>query len=262
MAAARFEDDQRARVTVAGESLEYCWVGPSSALATLVFLHEGLGSIDLWRDFPTQLCAASSRRGLLYSRMGNGWSDPLTAPREPYYMHREALTVLPEVLESMVRGVPILIGHSDGASIAVIAAGSSQMPIGLVLIAPHVFVEDVGLEAIARSREGFIDSDVPTRMAKYHSDPAATFWGWNDIWLSPAFRDWNLEQYLPAITCPVLLVQGDADEFGTTAQLDSIESHVQGPVERVMVPGAGHSPHLAEPDLVTGAIAKFLAGLS
>lgn len=247
---------------IAGRRLHYRWLSPDSTGAPVVFLHEGLGSVDLWRDFPQDLVEACGRPGLNYSRYGNGWSDPLTEPRSPEYMHDEALRALPEVVDRLVSRPPILVGHSDGASIALIYAGSGHPVEGLVLLAPHVYTEPEGLRSIAAIRDGFPTSDLPERMGKYHADPEATFLGWADIWLSPAFRDWNIEEYLPGVTCPVLLVQGDEDEYGTTAQLDAIEGSVPVSVERLMVPGAGHSPHLADPDLVTEVSARFIAGMS
>ncbi|HJU81454.1 MAG TPA: alpha/beta hydrolase [Acidimicrobiia bacterium] len=250
-----------ARATIAGRSLEYRWVGPDSSRAPLVFLHEGLGSIELWRDFPERLCAAAGRRGLAYSRLGNGWSEAPAGTRRPDYMHDEARIVLPALLETLVDRTPILVGHSDGASIALIFAGSGHAVEGMVLIAPHVFVEDRSLDAINAILEEFRSTDLATRMAKYHHDPGATFRGWNDIWLHPSFRSWNIEEFLPRIECPVLLIQGENDEFGTTAQLHSIESQVSGPTKRLLIKVAGHSPHLAFPVPVTEAAAAFLAEL-
>jgi pimeloyl-ACP methyl ester carboxylesterase len=250
-----------ARATIAGRSLEYRWVGPDSARAPLVFLHEGLGSIELWREFPETLCAAAGRRGLVYSRYGNGWSETLGDARQPTYMHDEARVVLPELLETLVDRTPILVGHSDGASIALIFAGSGHAAEGLVLIAPHVFVEDRSLGGINATLEEFRSTDLATRMAKYHHDPGATFRGWNDIWLHPSFRDWNIEEFLSPIECPVLLIQGESDEFGTAAQLHSIESQVSGPTKRLLIEEAGHSPHLSHPVPVTEAAVAFLSQL-
>ena len=258
MGAARTEE----RATIAGRSLEYRWVGPDSARAPLVFLHEGLGSIELWREFPESLCAAARRRGLVYSRYGNGWSEALGDPRRPGYMHDEARVVLPELLKTLVDRTPILVGHSDGASIALIFAGAGLAVGGLVLIAPHVFVEDCSLVAINATLEEFRSTDLATRMAKYHRDPEATFRGWNDIWLHPSFRDWNIEEFLPAVESPVLLIQGENDEFGTTAQLDAIESRVGGQTRRLVIKEAGHSPHLSHPVPVTEAAVAFLTELA
>lgn len=253
--------DQATYLEAGGHRLHYRSLGLDSGGAPLLFLHEGLGSVELWRDLPDDLVAATGRPGFVYSRYGNGWSDPLTEPRLPTYMHDEALHTLPDVVDQLVDRPPILIGHSDGASIALIYAGSGHPVEALVLLAPHVFTEPGGLASIAAINDRFPDSDLPERMGKYHTDPEATFRGWADIWLSPDFGDWNIEEYLPGVTGPVLLIQGDEDEYGTTRQLDAIEAAVAGPVERLMVPGAGHSPHLADPDLVTEAAARFITEL-
>jgi pimeloyl-ACP methyl ester carboxylesterase len=249
-------------IDAGGHRLHYRSLGTGRDRPPLMFLHEGLGSVELWRDFPDDLIEATGRTGLVYSRYGNGWSDPLEEARLPAYMHDEALDVLPEVVDQFVERPPILVGHSDGASIALIYAGSGHPVEALVLIAPHVFTEPGGLASIAAINDRFPDSDLPEKMGKYHADPEATFRGWADIWLSPAFEDWNIEEYLPGVACPVLLIQGDEDEYGTTKQLDAIEAAVAAPVERLMVPGAGHSPHLADPDLVTATSARFIAELS
>ena len=246
---------------VAGEGLPYERMGKDSDRPSLVFLHEGLGSIELWRGFPAEVVTASQREGLVYSRRGNGWSRPLTEPRQPDYMHREALDVLPSLIDELVDMPPILVGHSDGASIAIIYAGSGYPVAGMVLIAPHVFVEDEGLESIQAIRERFPVTDLGEKMAKYHTDPNATFFGWADVWLSPAFRTWNIEHYLPEVHCPVLVVQGDQDEYGTMRQLDAIDGGLPEPARRLIVKGAGHSPHLSHPNLVTGTVVDFIAGL-
>ena len=250
-----------ARATIAGRMLEYRWVGPTSSRAPLVFLHEGLGSIELWRDFPEILCAAADRRGLVYSRYGNGWSDPLGEARQPDYMHWEAQVVLPELVATLVGDTPIIVGHSDGASIALIYAGGGHAVEGMVLIAPHVFVEDRSIAGIGGALEDYTNTDLAERMGKYHRNAEATFRGWNDIWLHPSFRQWNITDFLPAISCPILLIQGEDDEYGTTAQLDSIDSKVKGPTARLLIEETGHSPHLAEPAQVAAAVRRFLADL-
>ena len=244
-----------------GHRLHYRWLQRDAEGAPLVFLHEGLGSVELWREFPDDLVAATGRPGLAYSRYGNGWSDPLAEPRPTEYMHDEALTTLPEVIDQMVDVPPVLVGHSDGASIALIYAGSGHPVAGLVLIAPHVFTEPEGLGSIEAIRDEFPTSELPEKMAKYHVDPEATFRGWADVWLSPGFLAWNIEEYLPGVDCPVLLVQGTDDAYGTIAQLDAIEGEVSGSVERLMVAGAKHSPHLSHPDPVIAGSARFVAGL-
>jgi pimeloyl-ACP methyl ester carboxylesterase len=228
----------------------------------LVFLHEGLGSIGLWRGFDERLAASTGRATLAYSRAGHGWSGSADLPRFADFMHHEALLVLPEVLEVRTPvGRPILVGHSDGASIALIHAASHPVS-GLVLIAPHVFVEPKGIAAIEATRARFEDTDLRERMTRHHRDPAATFYGWSDIWLDPAFRDWNIEDRLPEIDCPLLLIQGVDDEYGTLAQLDAVESGVDGPVERLILDDCGHSPHLDRPEPVLRAVTRFVAGLA
>ena len=246
---------------IAGRRLHYRWLSPEVAGTPLVFLHEGLGSVDLWRDFPERLVDGSRHPGLLYSRYGNGWSDPLTDPRLPDYMHDEALRTLPEIIDRVVGRPPVLVGHSDGASIALIYAGSGHPVEGLVLLAPHVFVEPESTRQIAALGDGFAASDMPVKMRKYHAHPEATFRGWADVWLSPAFRSWNIEEYLPGIRCPVLLIQGEEDEYGTTRQLEAVESSVPTSVQRLMVAGAQHSPHLSHRDHVVAASSRFIGGL-
>jgi pimeloyl-ACP methyl ester carboxylesterase len=222
---------------------------------TLVFLHEGLGSAELWRDFPGRVGHAVGLPTFVYSRAGYGHAAPLTGPRSITYMHDEA-----RVLEAMLaeRDIerPVLVGHSDGASIAIIAAGSGLAVTSLVLIAPHVFVEDRSITSIEAAKVAYQHGDLRERLARYHDDVDGAFRGWNDVWLSPEFRSWNITSYLPAITCPVLVVQSADDPYGTLAQLDAIESGVRGPVERLVVPGDAHAPHGEHPDEVIDAIVR------
>lgn len=243
---------------VSGKRMHYTRLGAEFSRTPIVFLHEGLGSVELWRGFPGEVVAATRHPGLVYSRYGNGWSDPLAEARDPDYMHVEALQVLPELVSGLAGQPPILLGHSDGASIALIYAGSGHPVAGLVLMAPHVFVEPPGLQSIASIRDHFLDSDMPEKMAKYHIDPERTFSGWADIWLSPAFRSWNIEGYLPGVSCPTLLIQGDTDEYGTLRQLDAIDAGLPIHARRFVVQGAGHSPHLSHPEQVTAAVTDFI----
>lgn len=253
------EDRSRRRLLIAGRHLEMSEISGEEPL--LVFLHEGLGSIGLWRGFPERVAGATGKRTVAYSRAGHGWSDPADLPRSPDFMHDEALEVLPALLKEMEPGgAPILVGHSDGASIALIHAGSNPVS-GLVLLSPHVFVEPESIAGIEGALERFETTNLAERMARHHADPEATFRGWNDIWLDPAFRDWNIENSLPAITCPVLLIQGMDDEYGTTAQLDAVEAGVRGPVQRLELPDCGHSPHLSRPGEVLGAVTEFIQSL-
>lgn len=176
-------------------------------------------------------------------------------------MHDEALGSLPLVVDELVGEAPILVGHSDGASIAIIYAGAGHPVAGLVLIAPHVFVEPETIESIAALRDRFPQSDMAEKMAKYHDDPQATFFGWADVWLSPEFRSWNIEEYLSGVQVPTLVVQGDGDEYGTMRQLDAIDAGLDAPAQRLIVDGGGHSPHLTHSELVTSTVVEFVAGL-
>jgi pimeloyl-ACP methyl ester carboxylesterase len=227
-----------------------------------VFLHEGLGSIGLWRSFPADVGTATGSSTVVYSRHGYGWSAPITEPRAVTYMHDEADVVLPALLDELAIDAPLLVGHSDGASIALLHAGAGHAVRGLVLLAPHVFVEDCTIEAIAAARDAYATTDLAAKMARHHRDADATFRGWNDIWLDPAFRSWNIEERLAAITVPVLLIQGADDQYGTLAQLDAIERGVRGPDDRLVLPGVGHAPHLDAPDATVAAVAAFVNDLS
>jgi pimeloyl-ACP methyl ester carboxylesterase len=223
--------------------IESVWVGPSrNGGQELVFLHEGLGSVSAWRDVPAQIADAAGCAAFVYSRAGYGKSSSVEVPRPLTYMHDEA-AALPGLLAEHEIHTPILVGHSDGASIAIIAAGSGLPVKALVLIAPHVFVEDVSVSSIAQAAEAYRTTDLRERLARHHADVDGAFWGWNRAWLDPAFRNWNLEAFLPRITAPTLIVQGDADEYGTLAQVDAIARQHGGPCEQLIVPGAGHAPH-------------------
>jgi pimeloyl-ACP methyl ester carboxylesterase len=247
-------------VTVQGHRLEVEQIAGTHADApTLVFLHEGLGSVALWRDFPAQLAARTGAGALVYARRGYGKSDRLEEPRNVDYMHEEALSALPALLRELRISDPILIGHSDGASIALIHAGSGRWPVrALVLEAPHVFVEDVTIASIAQAKATYRASDLGSRLARYHDNPDHAFWGWNDIWLDPAFRSWMIEEYLPGVRCPVLAIQGAADEYGTLAQLDAIERGVSGRFERLVLADCKHTPHRDQLALTLEAMAGFI----
>ena len=254
-------------------SLEYQWISHQrSGIAReranaplLVFLHEGLGSVALWRDWPQQVCDAGGFRGLVYSRPGYGRSTPRPHDEKwPVdFMYTQAREVLPAFLREV--GVdaaaepPWLIGHSDGASIALIhAAGFPECVAGLVVLAPHVFVEDVSISSIERARDTYLTTDWKVKLARYHDDPDSAFWGWNDIWLDPAFRSWNIEALLPAITKPVLAVQGEDDEYGTMAQLDRVARHVPQ-AQLLKLAACGHSPQRDQPQRVIQATVDFIA---
>jgi pimeloyl-ACP methyl ester carboxylesterase len=230
-----------------------------SGSPALVFLHEGLGSVTLWRTFPAAIAGRTGLGAFVYSRRGNGFSEPLTGRRTPSYMHDEALTELPRILEAEGIGEAVLIGHSDGASIALMyAADYPDRVRGLVLEAPHVFVEDLSLASIAAIRETYETTGLRERIARHHTDGDATFRAWNDIWLAPEFRDWNIEAYVERVRAPVLAVQGSADEYGTLAQVESIARRAAGPVDRIVLAGCGHAPHRDRSAFVEAAVADWI----
>jgi len=240
-----------------GHRLEYVLLPAADPGApTLVLLHEGLGSVALWKRFPGELAQATGCAVLAYSRFGYGKSDRMAEPRKVDYMHREALDVLPEVLDRLGIDDAVLVGHSDGASIALIHAGACPVK-GVVAMAPHVFVEDLTVRSIAEAGETFRTTDLPERLGRYHDDVVSTFRGWNDIWLHPDFRRWNIEECLPEIRCPVLLVQGKDDQYGTVAQVEAIARLVSGPVETLMLPDCAHSPHQEQKEATLEALARF-----
>lgn len=234
------------RVAVAGGELEYQWVGAADApRGTLVFLHEGLGCAALWGRFPHAFALAVGWRGLVYSRFGYGKSSPPAGPRSDRFMDADALDVLPQLLERLAVPAPVLVGQSDGATIALIYAAAHPASIaGLILEAPHVFTEQLTLDAIAKVRERFEEDQVfRDKFGKYHRDARAVVTSWSAGWLAPAFRAWTIEAQLAAITCPVLLLQAEHDPYGSLAHVDRITTTVRGPVRRVILPGDGHAPH-------------------
>lgn len=238
-----------------GHRLEATWIAPRSG-RVLVFLHEGLGCASQWRSFPAEVAEATGLGALVYSRWGYGGSDPVTPPRPLRYMHDEAET-LAEILAPLDEAV--LVGHSDGGSIALLAGGHPRVR-GLVLLAPHVFCEDISVESITAAAAAYQEGDLRERLARYHGDNVdGAFWGWNLAWLDPAFRAWNITDCLPAIIAPVLLVQGAEDPYGTLAQLDAIERGVRGPVQRLVLPGCEHAPQRDARS--APVIADFVRGL-
>ena len=239
------------------------WTSPDHWGPALVLLHEGLGCVAMWRDFPVLLNQRTGLDVFAYSRAGYGGSDPVTLPRRIDYMHVEGRAVLGAVLESAGVDDAILIGHSDGASIAIVHAAAPAARIrGLVLIAPHVFCEDESIESIRSAGEAFRRGGLRERLARYHGDRVEqTFHGWHDAWLQPEFRQWSITEFLPKIATPVLLIQGDRDEYGTAAQLDAIERGVSGPVTRQWILGCGHAPHRERPGETLDAIDSFVAGI-
>ncbi|HEY2292319.1 MAG TPA: alpha/beta hydrolase [Thermoanaerobaculia bacterium] len=259
---------------IEGVRLEARWTGPPPEEApTLVFLHEGLGSTSLWRDFPDRLIRETGWGALVYSRAGYGKSDPVPLPRPVRFMHDEA-EALPKVLAAAGIRDHVLIGHSDGASISLIHAGLIHAGLihagshpgpglrGLILEAPHVFTEPHGLASIARMREIYRDTDLRERLARHHgANVDVAFRGWNDVWLDPEFAAWNIEEYLPAIRVPILILQGEDDEYGTWAQVEAIERQSGGPVESIAIPRCGHSPHREQPDAALQAMREFVSRL-
>jgi pimeloyl-ACP methyl ester carboxylesterase len=280
---------------IGDKQLEYVWHGPRPDEApTLIFLHEGLGCVAMWRDFPERLAEATGCGALVYSRAGYGNSDPCELPRAVRFMHDEAQVALPQVLDAFQIREAILVGHSDGGSIALIHAGGvgDARVRGLILEAPHVFVEEIGLESIRAIAEEYRtaivnmplyerdagrmpanrpqDAGAPAaapsvlkrRLARYHGENVdATFGGWNDVWLNPEFRSLNIEEYLPQIQIPVLLIQGEDDRYGTLAQVKAIEAGCQGLVRTVRLADCGHSPHLDQPAQALDAMREFVAEL-
>lgn len=254
----------RADVTASDtRGLDTAWWGRRDAGGpTLVLLHEGLGSIELWRDFPQRLVDATGLAAFAYTRAGYGRSGPCEMPRPMDYLHREALNVLPRVLDEQGIGDCVLIGHSDGATIAAIHAGLVHDPrvLGIVLIAPHYFVEPLCLEVLAQVRGTFESSGLRRRMARYHDDVDMAFRGWNDIWLSGAFRGFDLSNVLAGITAPVLQIQGRDDPYATWAQPAMADRLVRGPI-RTVAPAARHAPHLEAVDETMAEITAFIAGV-
>jgi pimeloyl-ACP methyl ester carboxylesterase len=242
--------------TVEGLHIEAAELPGDPGRRPLVLLHEGLGSVGLWRDFPRALNEATGRRVLAFSRFGHGRSQPPRAPRTAGFFHEEALDVLPALLPQLDAADPILVGHSDGGSIALIHAAYHPVS-GLALIGPHVFVEDITVEAIAQTRRYYEEGGLRERMARHHDDPDAAFRGWCDVWLDPEFRAWSIESDAQGITAPTLLIQGADDPYGTLEQIGRIEARVRGAAERLVVDGAGHSPHLEQPEPVLRALAAF-----
>jgi pimeloyl-ACP methyl ester carboxylesterase len=248
--------------------IEFQWIGtpdsdrqPDEAAGpAVVFLHEGLGSISQWKDFPTRFCDAVGLRGLVFSRAGYGQSSPRPAGQRwpTTFMHAQAHDMLPALFAALGIEKPWLFGHSDGASIALLhAARYPQDVSGLIVVAPHIFVEDVTIENIALARQAYLSTDLRAKLARHHADPDSAFWGWNDVWLDPDFRSWNIEDMLEAIACPILAVQGEQDEYGTLEQVRGIKRHVPQ-TELYIIAGCGHSPHRDQPEALAKEAARFL----
>ncbi|WP_338616152.1 alpha/beta hydrolase [Achromobacter sp. E1] len=270
MTAAADSDTVFAGVHARGRDLllECRWIAPQRTDAPLiVFLHEGLGSVSMWKDWPVQVCEAAGCRGLVYSRYGYGRSTarPQDDAWPVDFMHREAHDVLPALLEVLGvnarRNKPVLFGHSDGGSIALLyAARYPDAVAGVIAAAPHILVEDVSLTSIAAARRAYLESDLRARLGRHHQDVDSAFWGWNDIWLNPEFRAWNIEDDLSRIACPVLAIQGTGDEYGTLEQVRGIRRRAPQ-TELLEIPDCGHSPHRDQPATVIQAVARFVGAL-
>ena len=251
-------------VEARGHRLEYEWVGLGAVDApVIVMLHQGLGSMGLWRDFPKHVHEATGLRVLNYSRWGYGKSDPVTAfPRSARWMH-EGAEELAALLAALGVSRPILFGHSDGASIALLHAAHRMPPaaLGVVAMAPHVFLEREGIVSMAKARVAYEEGDLRAKLARFHDDVDSAFYGWNVTWLAPAMRGWNVEAELIGIQCPVVLVQGVSDEYGTPAQLESVKKHTGGRAEIVLLENCGHSPHIDQRAAVLGALKRLVAGI-
>lgn len=253
------------RIRAGGAALEALCLGPAPDEAmTLVLLHEGLGCVALWRDFPARLAEATGCGVFVYSRQGYGQSDPCELPRPLDYMTDEAVRVLPEVLDEIGLCRGILVGHSDGASIAALHAGLVRDPRidGVVLMAPHFFTEPMGLASIAEARTAYDEGDLRPRLAKYHAHVDAAFRGWNGAWLNPDFERWDIRAPLSEIRVPVLAIQGEVDQYGTKAQVDVVRQRVPAPVEVAMLPDCRHSPFLDQPERSLELVGRFAARIA
>jgi pimeloyl-ACP methyl ester carboxylesterase len=249
-------------LTVAGCRLEYRDLPAAAAdRPSLLLLHEGLGCVAMWRDFPDQLAAATGCRVVVWSRAGYGGSQAWPEARQPDYLHREAQQALPELLAALGIARPVLIGHSDGGSIALIFAGSfPDVPRGIAVMAPHAFVEDVTLAGIRQVRAAWASSDLPQKLARYHHERAPrVFSDWNDTWLAPAFRDWNIEAYLPRIACPVLAIQGEDDEYASMRQIEVIGERLPG-TQLLKLADCGHRSQRDQEAAVLAALREFVGG--
>jgi pimeloyl-ACP methyl ester carboxylesterase len=248
------------RLTIGASELEYRMIGPQPDVApTIVLLHEGLGSVALWGDFPDKLQAATGAGVFVYSRAGYGSSTPVALPRPLDYMHVEALEVLPQLLDSIGFRRGLLVGHSDGGSIAAIYAGGIQdhRIRGVSMIAPHFVVEDISVTSIADIKTAYEQGDLKAKLARWHDDVDNAFYGWNGAWLDPQFRDWDISDYLAYVRVPVQILQGADDHYGTMKQIEIAETECYCPVDVAIIPGAAHSPHREAPEVTLDAAAEF-----
>lgn len=260
-------DGNRVAIDWGGRSIEieFAWVGVHKPKAPImVFLHEGIGSVALWKDFPAKLCELIGIRGLVYSRPGYGQSTSRSADERwgVDFMHRQGFEVLPAILAALQidqRQDTWLFGHSDGGSISLLyAIQFSDALAGVMVMAPHIFVEDISVVSIEQIRQVYLDTDLRDKLGRYHREPDSAFWGWNDVWLDPAFRHWNIEAEIQSIRCPVLAIQGIDDEYGTLAQIRGIAQRVAR-CELLELPECGHSPHRDQPEAVLAAVTRFMS---
>lgn len=246
---------------VCGHRLEYIDIPAAAAgQPTLLFLHEGLGSVSLWRDFPALVARTTGCRTIVYSRYGHGRSSARHLPYTVYFMHDEATRVLPALRQALAVERPVLIGHSNGASMALIHAGETYDVTGVIAMAPFAFVEESNLVSIRLAGERYRTTDMRQKLARYHDDVDTVFWGWNEIWLNPGFKSWNIESSLDRIRCPLLAILGEADEYSTPAQIEAIKRHTVDAKRFacLRLADCGHSPHRDQPALVSGAIKEFV----
>jgi pimeloyl-ACP methyl ester carboxylesterase len=252
----------RNQIEIDGKRLETEWHGPPPEEAlTLVFLHEGLGCVSMWRNYPSRLAVATGCSALVYSRLGYGRSDACSLPRSVSFMHHEGLNILPALLDLAGITQCVLVGHSDGGSIAIVyAGGTPALPLkGLITEAAHVFCEELSVRSIEEARKRYLHGDLKQKLEKHHgANTECAFWGWNDVWLNPDFMQWNLEEFLPDIQVPMLAIQGDQDQYGTPAQLEAIVKKAGGETESLMLRDCGHSPHIEQPEATFRAMKHFI----
>lgn len=251
------------KIVIGGGELEIISISERRPdVPTLLFLHEGLGSAGLWRDLPAAIAERTGCAAVVYSRYGNGFSSPLREPRTPAYMHDEALVKLPALISALGLDDVVLFGHSDGASIAIIFAAEHPDAVrGLVVEAPHLFVEDLSVRSIAAIREEYERGDLRKRMSRYHADVDRTFYGWNDIWLAPEFRNWNIEDYAARVQTPALAFQGLDDQYGTPGQVETLARLSAAPVDRMLLARCGHAPHRDRSTLISGITSVWIEQL-
>ena len=248
-------------IEIEGRKLEIDHQISDPTRPTLVFLHEGLGCVAMWRNFPREVAAVTRCNLLVYGRLGYGQSDPAELPRSVRYMHDEALITLPAILAKLNIGKHILVGHSDGGSIALIYGGGVRSPhlMGIITLAAHVFNEAICVQSIEAAKVAYHTTHLREKLAKYHADPDNAFWGWNDVWLHPDFWHWNIEEYLPTVTVPILAIQGLDDEYGTSLQVETIVNSVASDhVEKCLLPDCNHSPHRSQPTMTLTVITTFI----